>query len=106
MKKRIYLFVIAQFPLFLWAQLILIDKTNSNYIINEQTLSVKGKVCGVINCLTREFTDEGVRPMRPLILFKIFDYTNKIPLAKKPVNAINIVDYIKTTVDSQLDADM
>lgn len=98
--------MIAQFPLLLWSQLILIDKTNSNYIINDQTLSAKGKTCRVINCLSKNYADGGASSVRPFVLFKVFDYTAKIPLAKKPENAIYIDDYIKTTVVPQLEADM
>ncbi len=106
MKKILFCFILGISPILVRAQSIIISKSDNFYKMSEQKLKGKGKSCLIINLLSVDFVECGNQSVRPLLLFKVFDYSNSILLKNKPSNALSIGDYIKTIVVPKLCADM
>lgn len=108
MNKNIFLFVLAVLPLFVSGQAILIDKTDSNYIINEKKLSAsKDTVCYIFNCINK--SDElwlETGGLIPFIFIKSYGESKKKVLANKPAKFMSLNEYVKETVSPKLKADL
>ena len=88
------------------AQILLIDKTDTDYLFNENILRSKDKVCYVFNYLSKDYIEHGGFSLKPLIMFKVFDYAGEENVALKPMNSINLKDYLKNTILPKLSLDM
>ena len=99
-------FVIATFLNRLNAQIFLIDLNDSGFIYNENPLRSNNKVCYILNCLSKNYVKYGSFSLKPLILFKVFDHTGYEKIASKPLNTINLKDYLKNTILPKLSLDM
>jgi len=106
MRKQILILIISLYPLLVNAQILLIDKTDTDYLFNENILRSKDKVCYVFNYLSKDYIEHGGFSLKPLIMFKVFDYAGEENVALKPMNSINLKDYLKNTILPKLSLDM
>lgn len=108
MKKNIFPFVVALMPLLATGQVLLIDKTDSNYIINEKKLSAsKDTVCYIFNCINK--SDElwlETGGLTPFIFIKSYGESKMKALANKPTKFMKLSEYVKETVLPKLKADL
>jgi len=88
------------------AQVFLINLNDSAFIFNENTLKANEKTCLVFNCLSKSQTRQGNNSLRPLLLFKVFDYKCRKKIVSKPGKSISISDYLTNSVVPKLNLDM
>lgn len=88
------------------SQVFLINLTDSSFIYNEKVLKANDKNCYVFNYLSKKYTKSASFSFKPLILFKVFDYTEIKLNIPKPTKAILVSDYLNSTVLSKLRLDM
>jgi hypothetical protein len=106
MKIKILVFILL-FPLFISAQNLLINKTDSGFIINERILSSKGKTCRLINYVSKDYIPFNAYSFKPLIIIKIFNNNQRIEtLPRRPNKLLDFHDYVKGTIIPTLNADM
>ncbi len=108
MNKNIFLFTLAVLPLLVTGQVLLIDKTDSNYIINEKKLSAnKDTVCYIFNCINKSdnlfLETSGVTPF---VFIKSYGESKKKILVNMPANIKNLDEYVTETVLPKLKADL
>jgi hypothetical protein len=107
MKKNLLsLFLVL--PVFIKAQILMINTADSSYIVRERNLTASNKNCLIFNCIKKDYFMEEEVPIKPLILIKIFNYENKkkITLSERPLRYVSFADYIQATVLPKLKVDM
>lgn len=107
MKSRIVLLLLFNaFLLKSNSQVFLINLTDSSFTYNEKILKANDKICYVFNYLSKNNTKSGNFSLKPLILFKVFDYKAIKLDTTKPTKAILVSDYLNSTVLPKLSLDM
>lgn len=88
------------------SQVFLVNLDESGFTFNENILNSNDKACYVLNCLSKEYIKSGGFPIKPLLVFKVFEYTGKRVKIAKPSACILLNDYLKKTVLGKLVSDM
>lgn len=108
MNAKIFVSILMLCPVLLKAQVFLIDKTDSNFIVNEKMLFAKKDTgCYSVNCINKsdELFDE-TDGLTPFVFVKAFGDGKKIMLTSRPAKFRSLVDYVKETVIPKLKADL
>lgn len=88
-------------------QVFLVNLTDSGFIFNENDLKAEDKTCYILNCLSKnEINDGDGNLLKPLLIFKVFDYRDSKNDISKPANSILFKDFLKTTVLTKLARDI
>lgn len=89
------------------SQMVLIDKTASDFVLREEIMTDKGKDCFTINCIGISDSFSVVHAgVKPLLFIKVFDYV-RTSLGKGQTGPLmTLTDYMEKNVLPVLKADM
>lgn len=107
MKKLIILILVITCSRIGKGQLLFLNKTDSNYFINEKILTANDKICYTINCISKnDSLFESTGGITPLIFIKIFAKTPNRELPQRPVRYLDITEYIFQNALPRLKTDL
>ncbi len=107
MKKAIFSLLILLCCFAGRGQSFLVDRTDSDYLVNEKNLSTGDKTCYTVNCISKDDSlFETTGGLTPLVFIKIFTLSSKKQLSQKPSHVLSLKDYISKIAVPGLKADL